>query len=550
MLKLKDKLTSLLLFTAGILWGNCWISEFLSCPEWWFIAGNTILCGGGIALANFLPDSWKKTAPALPLMLILLLPPGTARMILLPLFFGIWYGGNDQIFRQWQISRIFCGGMVIGGVIPGIIAFDYHWAWNIFSQLGLKFKFFETGEKGLLFFPSFAPVLAVTLLIYSGLQRSWKGFLENLLLTAVVLQMLLPLPAPVPAVIPEPGTVISGFSLIGNTGKTPKIAVIGIPFDEAKICFQELDPVAYIILLPELPGTLPENCDMIVATDLPLSGDRGKAALKRALKPEGILILPAECVSLIPENIWHTLPGSNGKYAVSSPQKKLTLDPRQMDRQLEWHYRKRKEIAPAPGALTGLLCDFESKQLITGTPENNTSLIFPLTTVACILLFLLFIMVKSIRKTGNETGRIIINCAGFAMVAAATLPMIAKLLPNSGGIRSLLTATAILWVFRRPYKRKKDYTWFAGLLALLSLGACFFADNSFAAAALIFSGYAFASLDGELLNSKRDNFAEAIRFPALALGIFLAGVIQYFAMPEYILPAVACALRFWSWLRN
>ena len=158
--------------------------------------------------------------------------------------------------------------------------------------------------------------------------------------------------------------------------------------------------------------------------------------------------------------------------------------------------------------------------------------------------------VKNARQQKNETGRLLINCIGYTMLVMLTVPHILSGMPPVGGLRTLTATVALLWIFRRPYRRKRDYLCFAGILALGALAASWFENWICSAAALVFGGYTFAALDGELISADRDNDSESIRFLGFAIGMMLTGAITFFPHPEIILFIAAALLRFWSWFRN
>ena len=524
MLKLRQKFNSLLLFLLGIAWGSWLVTELLSCPEWWFIGEVILLIGSGICLVRYLPGLWRIMSPGILLLPVLLLPKGDLQSILMLFLFGMWYGSDDELSIQWSISRVFCSGLLIGGVLAGI-----------FTPM-----------------PWLIPSLAILTLLITGI-RAEGSFWEMVLLTAIFTCLYFPEPVkPAQELKLEPGTVISAFSLVPDDQNDPKrlplISFVGGKGKDLHQTATELYPVSDMVFLPELPGTVPQKSDLVVVYRLPDTGDGGSASLVRTLRPGGVLMMPREYCNSLPELTWYTLPGSNERYAAASPGRDLKVDRFAMDRQLEKHFRMSPETAPSPGILSGMLIDFRSSEIKYPAKPGKEFFrhVFP---AAAALLCLLLLTVAGIRKKQMENTRIVVNCAGYTLLAASTIPLIFSGLPTVACLRTLVAILAVMWFFRRPYPRDAKYTRFAGLLSLLALGLFWRGDWYLAVTALFFGGYAFAVLDEELC--RKNNFAVApLRFLGAALGIYAVYLMQKYNLPPYILPVSALLLRFWSWFRN
>ena len=118
--KIKKHFSEILIFALGIGWGDLWITELLSCPEWWFFAVNALLVGCGIWIIRKLPDDDRSTIAAFLSAAVLLLDASDLRSVLLPLIFGCWYGSNEALANLWRESRTFCGGLLLGAAVAGI----------------------------------------------------------------------------------------------------------------------------------------------------------------------------------------------------------------------------------------------------------------------------------------------------------------------------------------------------------------------------------------------------------------------------------------------
>ncbi len=526
MQKFKEIFTGILLFAIGIGWGNRWTTEILSCPEWWFIGELALLTGCGIALIRFLHGSWRMTLPPLLLMLTLPLPNGDLQSVLIPVLFGMWYFSEETLSSQWRVSRTFCGGLLIGGVIAGV-----------FPQL-----------------PWIMPAVAVLSLLLAGIRISTLFFWEMVLLSEVVIFIACPFSPPeAPPEKIEPGTVLCAYSLVPEKAEGIRRHRVIFVGGEERYIFSsanELYPICYLSFIPELPGAVPEKSDLIIVSSLPETGDNGAAALLRALRPGGVLVLPRTLVHILPQLSWHILPGSAGNYAAASPERELDTNPEKMDRQLMAHFRNAPNHAPAGGVLSGLLIDFKSQQLPLIIPEVKKDFLRHLIPVVIAGWILIISAFRNVCQKRMEKFRIVLNCAGYTMLAALTVPMIFSGLPAVPSLRTLVCAVALMWFFRRPYARKKNHIWFAGLLSLIALAAVWSGSWIFAAAALVFGGYTFAVLDGELCWKDEPFTAEPLRFLAVALGAYAAYWMQRKNLPPYMLFSAVALMRFWSWFRS
>ena len=524
MLNTKGKFNLLLLFLLSTAWGNWWTTEILSCPEWWFIGEISLLTGCGICIARKLNGSWKTFFPALFLLPAILMPAGNLQSMLVPLLFGFWYGSDDTIASQWRLSRIFCGGLLLGGLLAGVI----------------------------MPMPALAPAIAILTLLIAGLNISTSLFCEMILLSAVVVFIIFPEKKnPERPEQLDPGTVLCALSLVPERENPPARPVISFVGGEEKELLnhvRELFAVSHMVFLPDMPGTLPQQSDLIVIRDLPENGDKGRAAIIRSLRHNGVIMIPASDCKSFPELSWHTLPGSNGKYAAASPDRILNIDPALMDDGLTGHFRKLPEQAPLSGILSGMLLDFKSRKLILPAPEKK-DFFRHLLLISAAALYLFIESFFRNRKEKTEKFRIFLNSAGYTVMAAVTVPVIFAGLPTMTVLRALVTSMAVMWFFRLPYPRNKNFIWFAGLLALVSLGISWTGNWIFAAAALVFGGYTFAVLDGELC-SKNSSCCTPLRFLAAAAGAFAVFWMQQQNLPSYILFTAAAVMRCWSWLRN
>ena len=512
-----------MLFLLSTAWGNWWTTEILSCPEWWFIGEITLLTGCGICIGRKLNGSWKTFFPALFLLPVLLIPAGNLQSVLVPLFFGLWYGSNETIATQWRLSRIFCGGLLLGGLLAGVI----------------------------MPMPALAPAIAILSLLIAGLNISASLFCETILISTMIVFLIFPeKKVPKKPEKLDPGTVLCALSLVPERENPPARPVISFVGDEEKELFnhaRELFAISNMVFLPDMPGTLPRKSDLIVIRSLPETGDNGCAAIIRSLRHNGVILLPVKHCTLFPKLSWHILPGSNEKYAAASPGRILNTDPIAMDNGLTGHFRKAPDQAPLAGVLSGMLLDFKSRKVILSAPEKKDffSHLFLISAAAIYLLIEVFFRN---RKEKTEKFRIFLNAAGYTVMAAVTVPVIFAGLPTMAVLRALVTAMAVMWFFRRPYPRNKNFIWFAGLLALVSLGISWTGNWIFAAAALVFGGYTLAVLDGELCS--KNTCGTPLRFLAAAAGAFAIFWMQQQNLPSYILFTAAAIMRGWSWLRN
>jgi hypothetical protein len=127
------------------------------------------------------------------------------------------------------------------------------------------------------------------------------------------------------------------------------------------------------------------------------------------------------------------------------------------------------------------------------------------------------------------------------------LPKTLSGLPPFSLITSLVISITVIWIFRRPFKRKTPAL-LAGTAALGALLASFFFGGTiFAAAALFAGGYHFSALDGELCG-ERDTGTEQLRFLSIAAGAFAAYMMQKY-LPDTALFITVAAMRCWSWFR-
>ncbi len=531
MQKFKEKLSGLLLFAIGIGWGYVWTIEILSCPEWWFIGINALLIGAGISLTRFMPDRWRQTGPALLFCVVLLLATSELRSVILPVVFGLWYGGNRQMIQDWRISRNFCGGLVIGGFLAGIFAVN----------------------------ELFAPVLTVLMLVYAGLQNSWFTVLEMLLLSAFYLWCFTPAPPRNNDNWIDTGTVISAFGLVphdeNDPERFPKIVFVGGSSDDHLRCSRELDPACDLLFLPELPGAVPPGSDVIIVCGLPDSNS-SVSSLSRALRRNGVLVMPRQYCHLLPALQWHILPGSDGNFAVASPDRELHLDPVTMDSQLAAHFLKAPEAAPMQGGLSGMLIDFEDELLTVKRPVSKNFFSFLKYAIGALCLLAIIRFWRTGRNKNTETFRILLNCAGYTMLAALLIPitllnMPALLTANSlvtPAINSLIIAGAVMWIFRRPVKH--DFrNRYIGFISLVALAGAWLNNWILALVSLFTGGFAFAGLDGDLYD-QRDHESEPVRFLGFAAGAFLVSIIQLTPWNITVLFITVALMRLWTWFRN
>ena len=216
----REKTGKFLLFILGSLWGYLWVQEILSCPEWWFIGTNVLLIGAGICTAGKIPGICRRWIPALFIMLIFALPVSDLRSILLPFFFGLWYGGEEEVFDNWKISRTFCGGLFFGGIFSGI-----SWLLPFWSELRLFL----------------IPALVILALFNSVLNKSWIYKSAMLLAGIIFIWFSLPDPPSKPENI-DSGTVAVAFGLVENGGEgqpMPKISFIDC-FTKSKSLFVKM----------------------------------------------------------------------------------------------------------------------------------------------------------------------------------------------------------------------------------------------------------------------------------------------------------------------
>jgi hypothetical protein len=259
---------------------------------------------------------------------------------------------------------------------------------------------------------------------------------------------------------------------------------------------------------------------------------------------------------LLPALRWHILPGSDGNFAVASPDRDLRLDPLSMDSQLALHFQKAPEAAPMQGGLSGMLIDFEDELLTVKQPENKNFFDFLKYALGALCLLIIIRILQTGQHKNTETFRILLNCAGYTMLAALLIPVAMLNMPAlltahtlvTPAINSLIIAGAVMWIFRRPVKH--DFrNRYIGLISLIALAGAWLNNWILALVALFTGGFAFAGLDGDLYN-QRDCSTEPVRFLGFAAGAFLVSVIQ---LTPWNIPALfitVALMRLWTWFRN
>ncbi|MBE6356695.1 MAG: hypothetical protein E7058_06240 [Lentisphaerae bacterium] len=526
-----EKVGKVLLFALGSFWGYLWVQELLSCPEWWFAGTNALLIGSGIYVISKIPENCRRWPTALLLMAMFVLPASDLRSVLLPFLFGLWYGGEKEVFGDWRISRIFCGGWFLGGVFSGI-----SWLLPFWNEWRLWF----------------IPLLVTLVLLNSVPRKKWYQ-LGMLLLGVLFAIFSVPESKNKPEWM-DSGTVLAAFALVepdAEVQRPVRISFIG----ERETIYQRSLAELFLDLVSEvncskLPGTVSSGTDLVIVTELPDIGDRGVSALNRALEKGALLVMPSCYWGLFPGAQWYILPGSDGKYAVSAHRGELELDPDKMDRQLAYHFRgvKNTSIAPMPGAFAGMLTGFNPECVkIDPVPEKN--LYNYLISASVALLILLMIWIVRVKRPGSECFRVIINSVGYSMLAGVFLGLMFKNLPTGEHFRAILMSVALIWIFRRPVPESKKRFLFSGIVGLMSLAMAYFQNTWLLLLALFSGGYLFAVLDGELCRD-RDNGIESLRFLGFAAGAFIFGILSMFGVPWYGFFATVLILRLWSYLRN
>ncbi len=540
MRKIKDKIAALLLFAIAIIWGNIWTTEFLSCPEWWFAGVNALLFGVGIYIADMLPGQWRTAISGWLLAIVSLIGLPVLSSALLPFAAGVWYGSNAKLYRSWQISRTFCAGLLIGGIFAGII--------NI---------------------PQILPVLlALLVMLQSGLQGTWLHFCEMVLLACFYLWGQ---PAEHPELPPpekfDPGTVITAFAMVQKApgdSAAPRVVFVGGNGESLYNTGHVLSPAAEMVFLPELPGTVTPGSDLIVVSRLPEIGTGGAASLARSLAPGGVLVMPLEYCRELPAESWYILPGSEGRYAAMTPGGEVELDPDKLDANFVRRYPQQMENAPLGGALAGMLVDYEAHKLTFSIPAGKSFFRFLYYAMGA-GGFLLIIWLLRLKKGGRDNLRILLNCAGFILLTAFLMPIGLSGLPVIPAVTALLLIISLIWIFRRPVRwsssaapaaapgklipHRNFRLVFSGLVSLLALFFSFGSSWIAAVAALISGGYFFAELDAELC-SKRDISTEPVRFLGFALGAFAANYMQNTGVPFWGFFLTVVLLRGWSFFRS
>ncbi|MBR2344532.1 MAG: hypothetical protein IKA71_01955 [Lentisphaeria bacterium] len=505
-----------LFFLSGLCWGGIFINELLSYPELWFFVYCAAGAGCGYLLSRLLPEWLRTPAELILLSITALMRDADIYSALVPAVFGMSCANTlCRAADEWYISRQLCGGILLGAVLNILIPQKIFIAGLIgCTGMGLPVKWGR-----------FAAVVLALAVLY--MQPGFRKKNE----------------------LPElwHGAVITALSMTEPAGIEPRVILTGDNELKMRTGAAEIFAAGKVICAGNLSGVR-EKADLIFAGTLSPISDGGVWQLTELLLPGGLLVIPVEMTGVLPEWHWYILPGSNGKLAIGRAEKELQFDTDKMDAAFISFFPDDYEGKPLAGALSGMLTGEKLQPVKILTPwRNDRRMIWG---GVCILMLVIlggYIFYRRMSRPHGEYVRIMLNCGGYAFMAAAFLPMLCVKM-NLPFIPQLFVVLSVIWFFRRPAENRRKWSRVQGLISVLALLLMPVFGWWLLAAALFCGGYACAQLDNELRAGEYP--VEPLRFMAIALGVSAVWLMHVLAVPELQVILIAAAVRFYSWFRN
>ena len=300
------------------------------------------------------------------------------------------------------------------------------------------------------------------------------------------------------------------------------------------------------------PGWRPERkYDVVIIVD-------GSAAMRAAperilnmLSPDGVLVMPLELCSLLPDLPWRTLPGSGWRTFVAAvPDKKapLEISGEKIEKNLHEIFRNSnseygKNILD--GAISGALIDFSPvSPVLPELPGRRDGSAEMLWGVAGILLLLEILLHN---KSGREYAVSIISAAIYGLSCGIFSGNNEIYQSPDGGIVFYLLAVLPLW-------RKLPLNGVAlRIISVLAGGALwlwYVVPGMYTAlGALVLAGLNFSGCRSRFQTERRSYFEwqDALTFAALAGAFWLGGAMHNAVMMVLL---VICTLKLWLQIKS
>lgn len=507
------KLSGKLIFLPGVCWGALWIREFFSYPEMGFFACAAMLTGIGFLLMQKLPSRIKILLESVG-TLLLVLPAGDFRTLLLPLIFGGTYAHTLQTaLDNWRDSRKLCAGIILGAMASMLLP--------------------ATLFPALLFFCT----------VFNNISGVWLKTAAALL--AVLTGTICFNTPPQTANRISPGAILTALSWV-KSDKTPQVSFVGSDRRTLKKSVYEIIPAAHVRFPETLSGGMKKS-DLIIAVSLPDISDNGTRSLLNNLAPGGVVVVPVKYCGAMPEISWLTLPGSNNELAVGAKGRTLRFVPDEMDANLATFFRGKENVAPLRGALAGMLSE-EKVSPPDELPYRSKRTLWLVVMLAAAATLGIYTFNQSKKTANPEFFRLMLNCGSYALMAALFLPAVPDIV-RLPGISTLFIALGAAFCLRRPAPRRLLLAGSPGIISVVTMLFSLNGTLFWLLPALLYGGYAFEKLDGEL----RKNYPgeiEPVRFFAFACGIAAAWGITLLHLPWSAIIISVSAIRFYCWFRN
>ena len=343
-----------------------------------------------------------------------------------------------------------------------------------------------------------------------------------------------------------PATWITSIGLSGKSA--PEILLVSRKTPCVESAFEQLLASRIHVLLPGISGN--KKYDVVIIEHLPALM-RMPERILNLLAPGGVLVMPVEWCSLLPNLHWQTLPGDGGIFCAAIPDKTapLEISGEVVEKNLMKIISEIKEYSTSPiplGAISGAMVDFKSTEPVlepgTAIVQDGSSRIL---WGGVILLILLESFWHS-RKIGEFIPPVI---------AAALFALSVALLIGNNEISGTLHGETVLfgiavlplWI-RIPFKERILRG--ISILASAALGVWIFYPGFFTAlpalvlAALNFSGCRSRFQSDKALLSDWQDFCVLLM---LAGAFWFGGTIKYDAVSVIL---AICSLKLWLQLRS